>query len=253
MSNPPKKQFPTFRKAKIDPSDLIPKPPTKVSDIDSLFLVFGMAHNDIKTVRTLFLDFLEKYEAPTEVGSHAGEYYGTKLYLEKILIAHTHEVLKLIYMHIDLIQSDEFQKYTSNMSEDSVLLWEVILAFSNNDRRELSKDQSNTLNLLGRIRHNVAFHYYQSAQNLIKGFRYKFYELPPTEDNAYAQYSIQLTEAEVTRFFYADAALEGYLKESVDDVGEREKVYNDMIKLAAMVNRCLCDLLNQYLKTKTPR
>lgn len=246
-------KFPERRIAKIIPHDLVHEAPNKVSDLDSLFLTFGLIYNDIKSLQRMFRDFLEKYDQPTEVSAHAGEYFGSKLYLEKLVLSHSYEILKLLKENIEIIQSDEFARYVVGMSADSRNLWDVVLVLATGRHTVLSEKQQQILVLLERIRHGVTFHYYQAGKNLVAGFRHKFYEMPKNMENEYALYSLRLTEPEITRFFYVDAALEGYIAENVDDIGDRHKTYNEMIELGWMLSRCMCDLVGQYLETKTQR
>jgi hypothetical protein len=96
--------------------------------------------------------------------------------------------------------------------------------------------------ILTKIRANLSFHYYQPKQ-LVAGYRRHFYESGAQPGNAHA-YASMGKNMERTRFYFADAAIQGSLELLQDSKGflPRLKTGSDA------ANHAIRFLLEEYLR-----
>ena len=116
------------------------------------------------------------------------------------------------------------------------------------DRSPESSDFTKHLIL---IRNNVAFHYNQSGKELKKSFRNFFYKKEKIGKNDLAYYSIGETIYD-TRFFYADGAVQEYLRSANGNQldGFDIKYKKEISKLIYDMSFTISRLLKAYLKNR---
>ena len=175
--NQTKKRFENHKLRKFQPQDLIDERKSNEElALEGFFLVLASIFNDSKGIVRIW-EWLGEYQTPPqdEVSDHAGEFIGIRTQLSRILVGMLHESLKFLDSHSELIHSESFKKYERDLSITDKRFWDVIVSTAENKGLE-SKDGDHApmRKLLTQIRNNAAFHYYQSAQILIQGFR-KFF------------------------------------------------------------------------------
>lgn len=247
------KEFVNRKMRKLKPECLIDeKTPEKDLDLEGFFLVLATVFNDIKGIM-VFFEWRNEYRSPPleEVSVHSGEYGGLTNQLNKMLAGILHESLDLLNKNIKIIESEEFKKFENRLSGRSREIWRLLVDVAV-ERPGTSKEHADLVHLLEQIRHNAAFHYYQSATNLVRGFRKHFYSTNK-ESKAFkwAYYSSQRTEPMKTRFYYADAALQGYILDKISATGRKpEDMYKMVFELSAVVGRSILDLVSEYHESK---
>jgi len=210
----------------------------------------ALVFNDIKGL-THFHDFVKEFRKPAlgEVSGHAGVYGGIRLQIFKMSVGVLNEFLKFLRENKELFESTEFKQYIHGLSVDSTTLWELLVTTSSNGKDKNSQARKK---LLARIRNETAFHYSQSSDALKTGFRIKFFGPKFQKESGAnaAYYSATKTDYDGIRFYYADAALEGYLEERLSEVGDSSVVVGDIYELMIAVSKVIADILDEYHKMK---
>jgi hypothetical protein len=105
-----------------------------------------------------------------------------------------------------------------------------------------NKDTSSIISKITRVRSNVSFHFDHSKKELRKGFIRSFYGQSKEiiqHNKAYFSLGIDMKN---TRFFYADAAVEDYVKSLLD-----ESDMKVVMKTIDTMNLTLQSLITAYI------
>lgn len=223
----------------IPPSKIINK--SKVNNLDNFFLALGVIFNDLKGL-ILFNDLLkEDYTKPVqrEISSHAGEYTGIQLQIFKLSVALINEFFSTIKNNKNVVGDIRFKLIEKGLNKEIRKKWDNFLYIIFNP----DKNSDNYISKIARIRSNIVYHYDQSGTQLRDSFVKKFFEAPKDDSNRKAYYSIGDTIG-LTRFFYCDAMVQGYLNEhlKIDTIGSFEKTNN----LMKDMNMVIVNLMKNY-------
>lgn len=233
--------------SKIKPELLI-KENTK-DGLSDFFLVLSEIYNDFKGLVYFHVLISDLYEEPAsdEITYHAGEYGGLKLQIYKMMSATIHEFFEFLKENTNVTDTTEFKMLTQKMSSSKQNQWKEIVAIAT----EKSTEGSEFSKILTKIRHNAAYHYYDSAKSLRKGFITRFHKREKTQKNKneFAYYSLG-TDMQHTRFFYADAAVQEYLFEISADGTDTTKHQLKFSEIIESMNDTLTALLTAYLKNR---
>jgi hypothetical protein len=241
-----KQDFKTGELKYIDPHRLI-----KDQEDDSLsqfFLILAVIFNDLKGIVLFEKLVKDSYrEAPLdELTSHAGEYAGIFTQTHKIFVGNIREFLKFLEEKEDILSSIEFKNLLLRTSKDTQNRWKDIIAVIFDNKTE----NSEFVNYLRRVRNNVSFHYNQSDVNLKKAFCNFFDNKERIIRNNSAYYAVGET-MESTRFFYADAAVEEYLRSGTGKGDGFDMKYKERIsRMIFDMNFAISRLLKEYLKNR---
>lgn len=215
----------------------------------SFFLVLAVIFNDIKGL-LLFQEMLvDRYRKPEpwEKSVHAGEFWGLHMQLTRLLVGTLHEILKFLEEHKKEISSPEFRAILVKINNKKVEnAWNDIVSAAL-DASVMDSEFTKNLNY---IRNNVSFHYNQGGKELRRAFLNVFLKRPKSVSNDHAYYTIGEDESG-TRFFYADAATEEYLRmmSSRKDVYDSMSGYSpELIALIQKTNFVISRILKTYLK-----
>ncbi|MEK7081168.1 MAG: hypothetical protein AAB902_02160 [Patescibacteria group bacterium] len=231
----------------IDPSRLIKE--DKVEKFNDFFLTLAVVFNDLKD-----LDFFEqlvigKYRKPPfeERTVHSGEFGGILTHTRKIFISNLREFFEFLKENKEIIYSAEFKDVLSKTNRDIEQRWNNIVDIALNNETTNIKDFTQ---YLIEVRNNAAFHYYQPG-GLRKAFCNFFYKKDKIKQNELAYYYIGENTA-TTRFFYADAAVQEYLRSTgKENAHEFNYKYNKEIgSILGDITITILRLLKAYLKNR---
>ncbi|PCI19828.1 hypothetical protein COB64_02935 [Candidatus Wolfebacteria bacterium] len=218
------------------------------NSIDNFFLVLAVVYNDIKGIIFFQNLLVDTYRTPAkrELSLHTGEYSGLHIQLIRLIIGIVHEFFKLLEKNKPIFSTPEFKKTFNSTNSSTENLWNEILELA----LDKVKGDGNFINNLAEIRHNISFHYNQDGKQLRKSFLSLFFEREKMIFNELAYYSSgdNMTE---TRFFYADAVTEEYMrlrskkKEYFDSMSSYS---SELMELVVKMNTVISDLLKSYLK-----
>lgn len=251
-----KKRFINQKIKKLNVSGFIDqKTSPKELELESFFLSLALIFNDIKGLTILEKNLVDSYELPvsSEVSDHAGEWAGIKSQLFKYFVSTLYEFLELIKSKKNLISSSSFKKYYYQLNNSDQNIWSLILNISGADNSvNYNRDEVKLFEeLLKLVRNEISFHYDASGKPLLSGFRTFFYSTNENPGKKYVMYSATKTDFYGTRFYYADAALNGCLSNEFSKVNKTEKVVAETIyKTSMRVAKVIMGLLEAYHKNK---
>jgi len=247
------KRFQDQKIRKLSPEGMIDKDsPAKDLELESFFLTLALIFNDIKGIAILESTFTKIYEKPdATVSAHTGEWTGIKLQIVRYSASVLHEALKLIEDKKNVVSSLSFQRYYNKLKNYEKNLWLLILNVCGIDNSEQydQKKIETFKRLLELIRHNISFHYYGSGKSLIKGYRKHFYEKTGAGTES-AMYSYRSTDFYGTRYYYADAAIQGFIDDEFGKLQLNGKALDEIYRMVLQVAKVITGLLEAYHKDK---
>lgn len=248
-------EFKYHKLRKLQPQGLIDKDTTpRELSLEGLFLSLALIFNDIKGLALMEECRDKVYRKPVdeEDSGHAGEWWGLKYQIIKYFSSILYETIELIMKNKKVIKSAEFKKYSLSLSEQNQKIWSLLLDIADIEKSiNFSDEKINRFKkLLSMIRHKMAFHYDQSAIHLIEGYRRHFYHTHIGNATKFAYYSSQISDPFRSRYYYADAALMGFLYKEMDSMGDVGEVFDAIYNTAVEVSLVIMGLLEEYHKHK---
>lgn len=179
-------------------------------------LALALYFNDSKSIVGMTVHLIEGAPKFDSLCEETGEYFGLKGYLNRLMIAHLHE-LHHLFQHRFKEASDKplFQKIVRGMPLDVGKNWEALVAMALDRKGPDAR-------LLKNIRDGMAFHYVRH-EGLYAGYLAWKAELRPgglCQDQEGAYFSIA-SSVKKTRYYFADAAADFWLK---DETGKGEDI-----------------------------
>lgn len=221
------------------------------NSVDDFFLVLALVYNDLKDV-ILFQKFLsELYEKPQEgeISVHNGEYGGVTVHIIKLLFGIQFEFLELLNRNVDIINSAQFKAILDKTSARTRLEWKTLVGIALRQDAEGDK----LTKLLVKVRSNVAYHYYQ-PKGLRTAFRNYFFNREKVSQNDVAYYSLGEAFSDDTRFYYADAAVEEYIRSAMEINSDGKptpiNLSGEIRDTMTLMQGALFSLLKVYLKNR---
>lgn len=187
----------------IDPKFLITKgAPTRV---EGFFLGLGAVFNDLKGLLLFEKLLTENYRVPAEgeISSHAGNYQGMVVQLQKLMASMISEFFVFLNAHSKVFSDVEFKEILNRLSQFDRRFWNGIVAAS---RGELPNAED-LLKAIVHVRSNTAYHYDNSGKVLPRAFQSLFFGEGEGAYSKQAYYSLGDT-INLTRFYFSDAAVE---------------------------------------------
>jgi hypothetical protein len=235
-------EFKNQKLRKCLPADLIPQAPDSFDDCRGFLLSLAVIYNDLKGL-TIFNDTLpDIYRKPLdeEISAHAGEYGGLRLQLLRILLSTLHEFLVFLEKNEEIYKSEFIQKILERCSKETQRIWFALIEVASGNSPHNLKEIAELAEQLEQIRNNVGYHY-QTRKRIIAGFRRFFYGTTNVTPGAkkWIFWSGIKTDRLGTRFYYADAALNGYLLESLEKP-------DGPFDLMALIAKAINELLLEY-------
>lgn len=253
-----KKEFDGYKLKKLLPEDILEKHGNKNDDAEALvgfILALAVTNNDIKGLTFLHDHFVREYRKPKpgEITGHAGEYNGLQMQLLKLLIGQLHEFFELLRDQRSVIESEAFVALERSLSQDNKRLWTDVVSIAQESTKRDSTSQLGFLrSILAQVRNNTSYHI--SPKCLMQGYRHHFFQMPQEHDGQmHAYFALKSTEFEHTRFFYADAAVQGYIREKIKEFVDIDDFVKKLFKTLPLVSRVIVAILSAYHKTKPSR
>ena len=242
------KEFPG-KLTEVSPSRLFTEKTTDKTA--NFFLVLSVVYNDLKGILLFQSLVAENYRRPgsRERSVHSGEYSGLHIQLTRILIGTIHEFFNFLEKNKEVLETLDFKDALKATNQNIEKDWKDILGVVFGG----SQTSSNFRHNLGLIRHNISFHYNQSGKELRRAFCSIFFKRKKIGFNDTACYSVG-EKMDSTRFYYADAATEEYirLQSNRSDKLESMSGYGpEMMEVIRKMNFAISRILEAYLKRKS--
>lgn len=236
--------------------DLREIPPSRLFKKDvkdrtaNFFLVLAVVYNDLKGIILLQELFVSTYRKPDikEISIHSGEYGGLHIQLTRLLIGIVYEFFEFLKENEDILSTAEFNDALNATNSSIRDGWNDIVNVALNKSAEKSGFTHN----LELIRNNISFHYNQSGKELRQAFCNIFFKRDKIGVNNAAYYSVG-EDMNETRFFYADAATEEYMRMKSDRNEKLESMSGyslEMMDIIRKMNFTISRLLKVYLKRR---
>ncbi len=210
-------------------------------DISEVVLILSIIFNHLKGSMLMHKSFIDEYEKPRvgEISDHSGEYEGLNIQYQSILISLVQEFFVFIKENKTLIQSEKFQKYIRKLPKPTQKDWEDLIDIALN--KEATSKFTKFLEL---IRNNVGFHFNYRLNDIREGYIQNFYKDKKNEGNSNAFFSIGTTLKE-TRFYFGDAAIQGYITKNVP-----ENFIDEFFKYIDKIIQAISSLITKFLTEK---
>ena len=194
----------------------------------SFFLVLGLIFNDLKDLLHMRHLFKETYRKPdiTEVNVHMGEYSGFISHNDRLLIATISEMFLFLKEYSDVTSSIKFRFLLKNLTEKETRKW--------NELNNYKVDKNSLFGRIAQLRSNAVFHY-DHHNELRKGFIDCFFIKKDDFPQYNKAYYYSVNNMRTTRFFFSDAAADGYMKilltqEEINGLGDTMGDINNVVR-----------------------
>lgn len=227
--------------SRFDPAKIIPE---QGGDHAATFiLALALAFNDLKGLLSFREAVLPAKPADEKaIAPDSGEWAGVSLQLHRLLVAHLHELLLLIKDFEHEALGSEVKAIVKNASRRTRDEWNDLVKIALGKGGSLDTDFARVLML---TRNNAVYHYNQ-PKPLVAGYRRHFFKTTqkPTNEHAFASIGQNM---ERTRFYFADAAVEGALAELLGKMDDA-KFSKQLVTTIKAVNHALHFIVSEYIK-----
>ncbi|MGE5217164.1 MAG: hypothetical protein ACM3SP_09220 [Chloroflexota bacterium] len=205
--------------------------------ICNFVLTLALIYNDCKD--GIFSNMIltdSKPKRDFELSRDWGAYNGIKLHYIRLHVALVHELLQLIEDNQQILKHPFFKSVIQKLSKKERESWNALATAA------LQKQTRSSLNkFLLMIRNKVSFHY--DPKGLYKGFRHHFFRSGVGSE---APFISRGTSMQRSRFYFADAAADGYLASQT----EQKYPTNFMDQLADLttaLNKAILQIVVQFI------
>lgn len=204
-------------------------------------LSLAFAYNDFHDA-TLARLMLNELPAPAQVPTaQLGQWAALRILVIRMQVGLVHELLTLLHEHRNLFATPEFGRVIRSLSKEGKEAWSFIV-----DSALGSAKSGKLPRLLARLRNKISFHYdeHELAAGYADAFSGKSGSYPP-----FISRGDSLTG---TRFYFADAAVEAYLKLRIDPDDEAAI---DLLwgggELLDKVNLALNEMVTRFIQSRS--
>lgn len=234
----------------IDPRKLITE--NNSNDVENFFLVLSCIFNDLKGILLFETMLIEKYKKPEdeERNVHSGNYYGTLVYINKLMLSTINEFIIFLQKNINVFDDPEFKIILSKLPKTQSKYWNDMISYISDEKM----NSNNFLKTIIKIRSNIGFHFDHSGTQLRKGYISRFFGQTTDLGSQLAYYSIGENIA-TTRFFFADAATSEYLSLAANKTFKEDSFnnkrtldfYKETIEIIKIIFNITYVLLKYYM------
>lgn len=222
----------------FDPTAFIPDQNVP-REVCSFVLALALAYNDIKDVIYAHL-LLKEYIPSGQFQKRVdwGMFTGLKVHLIRYQLGLVHELCNLIREHQETIRHPFLQSVVTQMSKRSREVWNTLVATAVGQLKVGPLAQA-----VLRIRNKVIFHY--DTKEILNGYKQHFFDGVTLKDRAYISRGQSMGES---RFYFADAAAEGYL-EWVHR-SQSEELANNITEAIRKANLAIMLLVDTFIQRR---
>ena len=164
---------------------------------------------------------------------------GIDLHLMRFFVSHVHELFELIRNNRDLLDHPFFVKVNKQVHGTSREAWKALVSVADD---ATPKDELGKLLLL--VRNKVVFHY--DPKGIYRGFKQQFLDPGCPQQRAYVSRGLSMNE---TRFYFADAAVQGYFQETKGSM-ESADLSSKIIKIIESLNFAIIGIVDRFIQLR---
>ena len=224
----------------FDPSAFQPDSETP-ERLCNFILALALIYNDCKDIiSAVVLLHDSRPDGPSKISRIWGAYYGIEWHLLKIFVSLLHELFNLIRENKDLLEHPLFTEIVRLLRSKARQNWRdlVAVALGATPKSELGR-------ILLLVRNKVSSHY--DLKCLAKGYSDYFLGKEQIHDRAYVSRGNSMSES---RFYFADAAVQGYLFELI---GKKnfDQFMRHSTELFEQLNVSLMSIVDKFIQKRS--
>src|SRR3989338_2247199 len=219
---------------------------------DNFFLILGLIYNDFKSL-IFYVALLKEHfgdkidEKKPEVNVNFGEYSGMKTHLNKLMISTIYEFLMFLKNKSKVIESSEFKILSDKLFyKDKDWLQQIIDIANRNIESKTNFKKDSLSEMLYKIKNGGSFHHHSCDNNLRLGYINHFYTRYKQDAGTEFAYYSEGNCMKDVRYFYCDAAFQGFTY----TCGEYKDNIEKLKELGQKMNNVLSALMKLYIKDK---
>ena len=226
--------FKSFDPAAFIGDDKVPQ------EICNLVLALALAYNDSKdAVYGYFLLMENRPLGDFQRRPDFGAWAGIRMHIIRYQLGRVFETCKLIQDHQPWINHTVFHAIVQKMETSSKTAWQSFVSAALGQSTADSFER-----LLARLRNNVLTHY--GPEEIFSGYRYHFYD---SSSNPKEQALIsQGKDMDSSRFYFADAATQGYLELRIGQ--DAYTFFEQAIGIMRNLNFAVAGLVRAFLENR---
>jgi hypothetical protein len=204
-------------------------------EVCNFVLALALIHNDYKNLvlAHALLDGAQP-EDPTKITADRGEHAGLKVHVIRLHASLVHELCRLIHANIDLVTGTEFTWIIKRLDERAREKWQALV-----DAAEAKPSENQFTKALLLLRNKAAYHY--DPEEIARGYEHVVGTLGMTP---YVSRGLTLRN---TRFYFADAAAQGYLNVRVGEEGLKPFL-DSTARLLESLNIALSQIVERFIQ-----
>lgn len=203
----------------------------------SFILSLALVYNDLKDCRLAFSALAPYLPTVATISAAAGQGFGLQNHLSRHFYAVLYELIRLLKENSKLQDTAAFRKIISSLSKGDRAVWEELSELANGGPKT-----SGLLKALVRVRDNTAAHYY-GLDGLAEGYDYFFAGGGPAAESAYISRGPTSSTA---RFYFADAAVQGY-----QNIAFKPLSPTEISDLSKNVTIALYQIVTRFLESRS--
>ena len=221
----------TFDQAAFVGDDKVPQ------EVCNFVLALAVIHNDYKDLVMAYA-FLEEARPadPERITKDRGEHTALEIHVIRQHSSLVHELCKLIEDRSSIIDHPVFSALITRLDERAREKWNLLVAAAGTT----PKDDPFTKALL-LLRNKAASHF--DPEEIFRGYKHVFQDMGKTP------YISRGETLKNTRFFFADAAVAGYLSYRVGDAGVRPFL-EGVSGLLESLNVALAQIVERFIQMR---
>lgn len=208
----------------------------------SLVIAFSAVYNHLRDFMWVH-NILEENKPINEekISTSNGQHLGMKIFVYQNLISILHELFVLLEKNKEAIELPFTSFIMKMQTKDSKSEWQILFDIANNKIQRTKDEYSKITNCLIRIRNNIGFHFYT-----IKNYSIGFADYLKDEKSNPAIYSSFGNNLLSTRFYFADAAIEHRINDSLE---KNEIDLDTLLESLKMYNRLARFYIETFIKS----
>jgi hypothetical protein len=224
----------TFDPAAFQGNDQVPQ------EVCSLVLTLALIYNDCKDVMYAITALSASHpEQPFPRTRVLGAVAGVRFHVLRAIVGVVHELFELIRANREQIEHRSFVSLLQQLRPGARDAWQALAAVA------LGGTPSDGLGKrLLLLRNKVSFHY--DPKPIFIGYSHHFLGLEKIEDRAFVSRGASMQES---RFYFADAAAEGYLHSLVGR-DQTLEMLNEVASTVGQVNVALFTIVDAFIQRR---
>jgi len=206
----------------------------------NIVLTLALFYNDYKDILFASIALADSKPAGSFKKTRLwGAHSGMEFHAIRLQIGLLHELFKFIRDSGDALDHPIMSKVERQLNPAYREAWQSLLQVAKGATPADEFGRS-----LLRIRHKVVFHY--DPQEVFRGYKHQFIAVQGSDERPFISRG---TSMSATRFYFADAAVVGYLRAIEGDAGADE-VYKNLSGLVRTVNMSLKTVVETFIQLR---